>query len=204
MADQPDYNGTWLKARQKINKGVDWRGTQTVSIDGEEIPLGFRLLEEGEFTRVQSALPLDEMKGDADGDGDLTDDQRRLLELQRKDSLTDEEREEFEELSQAVTDGEGGSFEDHLDEEAYDAILWAGKKAMMPTEGDIEDILTLPPNQQEVILGESGSMDSERVEELLKQDMIETTANQPYPIKLTLGINAFFETAQVRGNGITK
>jgi len=197
-----DYNGDWITARQKINEGTDWRGTANVTVDGEAREIGFRLLNESEFLDLKRVIPLSDLQEYQDED--QSEAEERLQELQSKDELTDEEERELETLQAKVASMQD-EIEDKLGQEAYDEILRAGKRAVMPTEGDVQDILDAPLDVQKQILHHVPDyMDFEAAEELLKQDMEQTIEDQPYPIKFTLGMQAFMESVKVLGNGLNR
>lgn len=197
-----DYSGDYLTARDKINQGVDWRGTANVPVDGETMQFGHRLLNETEFHDLKRVIPLSELREYKNSDE--SDAEKRLQELQQKDELSDAEERELEQL-QAEVAAMQDDIEDALGEDAYDEIMRAGRRAIMPTEDDVEDIINAPHDVQRRVLGEVPQMlDFDTAEELLKEDMVETVSQQPYPIKFTVGMQAFAETVRVLGNGIRR
>lgn len=202
-----DFSGDYITARKKINEGTDWRGSANVPIDGDATELGFRLLSESEFLELKRIIPLSELQEYQDED--QTESEQRLQELQEKDELTDEEVRELENL-QAKLATMQDKIEDALGKDAYDKIMWAGKKAIMPTEADVEDYLGADPELQCRIAGVGSvaelpnPLTFDDAEEILKRDMVETVSHQPYPIKFTLGMQAFMETVRVLGNGLRR
>lgn len=202
-----DYSGDYLTARNKINQGTDWRGTASVAVDGNELAIGHRLLNEEEFFDIKRVIPLSELREYRDEDE--SDAEKRLRELQSRDEeLTKEETEELEQLQGEIA-AKQDDIEDALGKEAYDKLMWAGKQAIMPTEDDIEDIIQASPEVQREVLCQDGEdlpnpMLPGSVEPRLKRDMVETVEAQPYPIKYTIGMKAFVETVSVLGNGLNR
>lgn len=200
-----EYSGDWITARQKINKGVDWRDTANVSLGGTTAEIGHRLLHEPEYLEIKQALSLGELREYKDEH--QTDAQERLLELQEKDELTDEEEAELDDLSAEVAQ-QTDEMEEALGTDAYDRLMWAGKRAIMPTQDDLEDfVFNAPTEVQREVLGEVPnhlSPDDPEVESALKSDMVETVSEQPFPITLNIGMQAFMETIRVLGNGFDR
>lgn len=200
---QTDYSGDYLTGRRKVSQGTDWRGTVNVSLGDDTVSWGHRLLNESEFFEVKQIISLSEFEDYKDED--QPDAQERLLELQEKEELTDEEEAELQDLSREMA-AETDKIEDALGDDAYDKLMWAGKQAVMPTDEDLEDLVFNAPKEiQSEILGDVPqhlSPDDPKVEEALKRDMVQTISQQPFPIKLNLGMQAFMETIRVMGNGL--
>jgi len=198
----------FLRAKQKVKRGTDFRDTVEVDVGGDPIEFGFRLLNEGEWDRVETELPLDELQG---GDAQpLDEDERgRLEELDGKDNeeLTQAEEEELVELAQRS--GVQRLFE-ALDEDANDVLRWAGRKAIFPTPEDVEEVLQSTVAERVEVLGQdvverlNGDADHDRhiVETAIADSMEEWVCDQPYPIQKTVGLRAFIESLKVRGNGV--
>jgi len=193
-----EYNGDFLRADAKIEDGTEWSDTMTIPIAGEEMTFGFELLDERTRQQVQSNLPLEKFRDYQQGG--MSEQQERLMELQRQDDLSDDEQEELVALAQEVNPEEEGR--DTLGEDAVNALMDAGKHALRPTDGDITDVLNAPPNVQERVLGEiPDHLDHETVEDGLQSYMRKRVENQPFPIKFHIGQRAFMETIAVQGNG---
>jgi len=193
-----ELNGDFLRADEKIEQGLEWEDTMTIPIAGEKMEFGFTLLDERMRQQVQSTLPLEKFRDYRKGG--MSDEQERLMELQRKDDLTDNEQEELVELAQKVNPEEEGR--DTLGDDAVNALMDAGKHAIEPTEGDIQDVIVADPQRQEAILGKlPDHMDSETVRDGLREYIKDRIEEQPFPIKFQLGQRAFMETIAVQGNG---
>ena len=193
-----ELNGDFLRADEKIEQGLDWEDTMTIPIAGDKMEFGFTLLDERMRQQVQSTLPLEKFRDYRKGG--MSEEQERLMELQRKDDLTDDEQEELVELAQEVNPEEEGR--DTLGDDAVNALMDAGKHAIEPTEGDIQDVIAADPQRQEAILGElPDHLDTETVRDGLREYMRDRIEEQPFPIKFQLGQRAFMETIAVQGNG---
>jgi len=191
----------WVKARNKITDGTDWRGTVAVPMGDETIDIGHRLLHESEFFTVKQAIDLGEL---AEYEDEAMDgDQERLQELQAKDAeeLSERETEELEDLSKklAVKQSE---IEQKLGEDVYEKLLWAGEKAIAPTSDDISNVMS-DLELQKQMFGEAIEGGQQEFEERIKADMEQMVVGQPYPIKYMIGQTAYKESMQLLGNGET-
>lgn len=201
------YSGDYITARRKITQGTDWRGTANVSIGGETMEIGHRLLTEDEFLELKRVIPLSELQEYEEED--QSEAEERLQELQAKDDLTESEEGELERLQAEVASMQE-EIEDVLGEDAYEMILESGKRAIAPTDADIDDFLDADPDLQCQIAGVDSikqlpaHMSRDEAEEILEEDMQRMVEGQPYPIKFTIGMQAFQETVRVLGNGITR
>jgi len=192
-----DLNGDFLRADEKIEQGIEWSDTMAIPVAGEKMEFGFTLLNERVRQRVQNTLPMDEFKQYRKGG--MSDEHKRLMELQRKDDLTDEEREELVDLAEEVNPEEEGR--DSLGEDAVDALMDAGKHAIEPTDGDVQDVLGRSPDEQQSMFGHVPEGGGDVIREELRSYMKERIEDQPFPIKFTLGQRAYMETLAVSGNG---
>lgn len=194
-----ELNGDLLRADEKIEEGTEWSDTMSIPVAGEKMTFGFSLLSERVNQDVRNKLPLDEFQ-EYRSDG-MSDEHKRLMELQRKDDLSDSEREELLDLAEQVNPEEEGR--DSLDDEAVDALMNAGKEALKPTEDDVADLMSAePPTQERIFGGELPKhMDADVARDALTEYMKDRLEGQPFPIKFTLGQRAFMETVSVQGNG---
>lgn len=191
--------GDWAKAKRKIREGKNWRGTANVQLGDVQAELGFRLLTEDEFLELQADIDkeaLREYRGEEE-----TDAERRLMELQEKDELDDDEKAELEEVTREVESQRAG-IADALGKKTFDAFLQAGEEAIMPTDDDIEDAFDATPDEQEERFGTIPNTRSE-MEESLKREMQDVVADSPYLVRFTLGQQAFAESAKLLGNETT-
>jgi len=182
---------------EKIEEGTDWNDTMAIPIAGEKMEFGFSLLDERPRQHVQNTLPIDEFrKYKSDG---MSEDHKRMMELQRKDELTESEEDELIELAQEVNPEDEGR--DKLGDDAVDALMDAGKHAIEPTDGDVTDIMNADPETQERILGEIPQGGRDVFRDKLCDYWRDRIEGQPFPIKFTLGQRAYMETVAVMGNG---
>jgi hypothetical protein len=193
-----NYNGTWAKARRKINEGKNYTDTVAVPIgDGETIDLPHRLLTESELFRVQSSIDQKKlMEHEAEEESDA---ERRLKELQEKDELTDDEKQELEAVSKEVKRQKVGIM-DSMGYDTFKAFMKAGKVAIKPAEEDVSDAFSLGPDEQEDRFG-TVPQTREQMRDLLKTEMQNTVSDQPYPIKFTLGQKAYEESLKLIEEG---
>lgn len=199
MNEEPNF----IRAQEKIGHAREWRGDVNVSLGDETVTFEHRLLNESEFLELKQALELEELqKQDNVGQ---TESQERLLELQQKgDDLTDEEEEELERLTREVA-GEMGTIEDALGEDGYDVLTDMGKKAIEPSDEDVQYVYDLPPSEMKRVLGIEqlpNPLTESAVRDALREKLREMISGQPYPIKLNVGMQAMSETMSVLGNGL--
>lgn len=198
MTDTPSMNGGYLQAREKLQRGVSWTGTAKLALGDEIYGFGHRLLTEDEMLAVQEAIGGESAESQID-DEELEELQERLLELQNKPELSDDEQAELKQLSDRL--GGEDSIEDQIDEEARETLLEIGRKVIKPTDDDVEAVMNADPSTQERVLGEIPThLTEEDVRETLKDDMREMVTDQPYPIKYSLAMQAISETQRVLGN----
>lgn len=191
----------WVKARNKITDGTDWRGTATVPLGGDVVEIGHRLLTESEFFEVKQAIDVAELKELKDNETEDIDERLRELQSKDEDELTETEKSELRDLSEkmAVRQSE---IEQKIGEDVNAKLMWAGKRAIAPTEDDVSAVMNDLELQQEMF-GEAIQGGKKQFEERLKADMQETVDGQPYPIKYMIGQKAFEESMKLLGNETT-
>lgn len=192
-----DLNGDLLVADEKIEQGTEWQDTMKVPIAGEKLAFGFTLLDERVRQRVLNQLDLDEFRDYRKGG--RSEEHERLIELQRKDELSEDEEEELLDLIDDVNPEEEGR--DALPDDAIDALMKAGKHAIEPTDGDLQDILAADPPTQERILGHIPEGGKDDIRDDVREYQRDLVESQPFPIKFQIGQRAFMETMSVLGNG---
>ncbi len=205
---------SWEEARQKIQKGREYRDTVDVPfgdpVTGEvvTIELTHRLLDEEEYWNVAQSIDTEALDDDDDGDGDGDGDdgvdeevreaQERARELQQKDELSDAEERELEQCLQTVHEQQGALL-DILGEETFDALLNVGQTTLTPSSNDIQNAFDLTPDEQEDRFGFVPST-KEQMRDALELEMEEEVTDQPYPIKLMVGMKAWAESQSVLGD----
>lgn len=200
MTEEPDF----IVAKEKIRDATNWRGSVNISLGDTTVTFAHRLLTESEITQLQQTLDLSAAQ-EANENLGATEAQERLLELQQKEEeLTEEEEEELDELSRQVA-GETEQIEEAFGEDGYELLMEMGRRAVKPTEEDIEYVYNSSPSEMKRHLGIDGKLPNpltkEVVEEYLQEEIADMITDQPFPIKLNIGIQAFSETISVLGNG---
>jgi len=196
-----------VRADRKITDAEEWRGDVNVSLGGETVTFKHRLMNEGEFLTVKQALNLSELQSEeADDNVGQTDAQERLLELQQKEELDEQEEAELEDLSQKVA-AQTDRIERALGEDGYKLLMAMGKKCICPSDEDVEYVYNASPGEMKEHLGVETlpqPLTKSVVREHLSDKLGEMITNQPYPIKLNVGMQALSETISVLGNGLPK
>jgi|APHM01.1.fsa_nt_gi hypothetical protein len=191
-----------VHGQRKIEDGVDWRGTVSIDMDDTTVDYTHRMLNESELFRVREAIDTSEVQN-TDDDGINEEARDRLIELQQKDNLTDEERDEMRELGQELA-GDEDSLSEALGEDGMYLIMEMGQNAIKPSEEYVEWVLSEPPSTQREQLRVDeipNPLRASDVEELLTSKLRDDIDGQPYPIKIQIGMAAFAETLSVLGNG---
>lgn len=199
MSTEPDF----VRAKKKIADAKNWRGTVNVEMGGDTITFAHRLLNESEFLDLKKSLNL-EAAQDESGNVGQTEAQERLLELQQKDDLSDEEEEELAALTQEVAQ-EMDKIEDTLGDEGYNLLMEKGKDAIEPTEDDIDYVFDQNPQEMKQLMNVSqlpNPITRDAVADELRKEYVRMVEDQPYPIKVNVGMQAFSETLSVLGNGL--
>lgn len=195
-----EFNGDYLVARQKLEQGRKWRGEVNVPLGDTTVTLKHRLLNEEELADLKLAMPDTDPDEDEFDDPELQEKQERLLELQSKNELSDEEEEELEELHRYVS-ARMDNVEDDLGEEAMELLMEYGADVLRPSEEDVQDLLDAPLEVQRKVMGDvPQTLTKRKAREHLIEDMKEQVKNQPYPVKMQVGIQAMQETISVVGN----
>ena len=197
MTDEPDF----IRAKRKLNKAKKWRGTVNVSLGDETVEFAHCLLNESELLDLKQTLDMSAIDDDNVGQ---TDAQERLLELQEKDELTPEEESELDELTAEVA-AQTDSIEEALGEDGYDKLMEMGKQCIRPTEEDIQKVYDADPTTMRQYMGVEtlpNPITEDAIETELTNELSDMIGEQPYPIKLNVGLQAFSETLSVLGNGL--
>jgi len=196
--DDIQYNGDFLAVDEKLDEAANWTDTVQVPMGDSTITLAHRLLTERERLKLRVRLPMDELQEYQNEEMDA--DRERLLALQEKDSLTEEEEAELRDLHETAGQQTAGLLS-ALGEDGVNALMDAGKWTVQPTPEDINDVINAPVERQEAILGGDvpTTLTAEKVREPLAEAIKEKIEAQPYLLKLHLGMKALNET-----NGVTQ
>lgn len=203
MTEEPDF----VRAKHKISDATTWRGDVTVSLGNDTVTFKHRLLNEGEFLELKKELDLSSAAGEDDpGNVGQTADQERLLELQQKSELTDEEEEELREMAGKVAQ-QTDRIEDALGDKGYDLLMDAGRDTIEPAPDGVEyvyDLASESPAEAAELMGVDqlpNPLTKGAVKQNMHEELVDMITDQPYPIKLNVGMQAFSETISVLGNG---
>jgi hypothetical protein len=202
----------FVTAKRKTTNAREYRGDVNVSLGDETVTFKHRLLTETEFMRLQQVLDteaLDQDAGGVDPEVGQTDAQQRLLELQQKEELSDAEEAELEELSGEVA-SQTSKIKDALGDEGFDLLMEMGTDVIKPSDDDVRyvyDLVSEDPNTAKDLMGVStlpSPITEGAVRENLESELEGMITDQPYPIKLNVGLQAMAETISVLGNGLQR
>jgi hypothetical protein len=206
---EPDF----VRAKRKTSQATDWRGDVTVSLGDETVTFKHRLLTEGEFLRLQQVIDTDTLSDAASDDAGIepetgeTEAQQRLLELQQQSELTDDEQAELRELTEEVA-SQTGQIKEALGSEGFELLMEFGQKVIKPDADSVQyvyDQVSEDPQEAMTLLGMDSlpqHLSKADVRERLEDELESMITNQPYPIKLNVGLQAMSETISVLGNGL--
>jgi len=201
----------FVTAKRKTTNAREYRGDVNVSLGDETVTFKHRLLTETEFIRLQQVLDTEALDDDQPTNPEVgqTDAQQRLLELQQKEELSDAEEAELQELSGEVA-SETAKIKDALGDEGFNLLMEMGKDVIKVSDDDVRhvyDLVSDDPNQAQKLMGVSSlpsPITEGTVRENLEEELASMIVDQPYPIKLNVGLQAMAETISVLGNGLQR
>lgn len=206
MNTEPEF----VTAKRKTTNAREWRGDVNVSLGDETVTFKHRLLWEPEFTRLQQVLDTESVAGEADDvDPQMgeTEAQERLLELQQKEDLTEAEQAELQDLTETVA-AQTGKISDALGQEGFELLMEYGERVIKPDQESVDyvyDLVSEDPQEAASLMGVNRlpqDVTKGTVRENLEGELVEMISEQPYPIKLNVGMQAMAETISVLGNGL--
>ena len=176
-------------AREKVEKGANWRGSINVEIDGDVHQLTVRQLFDPEQWEVMSDIDLDEIE---ELRGELPEEKMEELdELQDKDTLTDDEEARLEELQAEIEDEELDIF-GVLSFDTYKGLKKAAKYGVEPDESDIQYALANHTNEIQDAYGGMTNEDAKKyVNDHVIDPLIEKSTNFA---SFAMGIEVIGET----------
>lgn len=192
-----------LKAKDRTQQGREWRGTIEVPVDGEPLTYGYRLLMETEMTQLDSALPDEGGIDPEELDEELQEKYEELTDIQEipESDRSEDEQERAEQLAEEIQ-SKAGDARDGFGAEAYEKILEAGVWAVKPNPSDVEAVWEKPPDEQERICGAIPNSKSD-VEDALTGIAEDSIKNQPFPLKLRIGLKTLMTSREVfQGNAL--
>ena len=127
-----------FEAREKTEKGAEWRGSINVDIDGEAHELTVRQLRDPEQWEVMQDIDLDELE---ELQQTLPEEKmEELQDLQEADNLDDEEERRLENL-QAEIEEEDIDLFSTLSFDTYEGLKTAAQYGVEPDQADIRQAL---------------------------------------------------------------
>lgn len=187
----------WASVRRKLVEGKEWRGSANVPIDGETYELAIRMLPEEVQFRLLPKMDLDALREHRE-DG-MSEAEETVQELQSKDEeLTDEEEDRLEQAQERVREQRMDIMSD-LGEGTYEALMEAGVEGIAPDEEDVAAVLEETPSESRERFGPIEGVKNvpetkAEAREAVRREMEAVLDHNPYPIKLTLGMQVFSET----------
>jgi hypothetical protein len=184
-----------FEVRQKVEEGANWRGTITVTIDGEQKDLTVRQLRDPEFWDVMSDIDTDELQK---LQSDLPDEKmEEYRELQNADDLSEGEEDRLESLQREIEEEDVDLF-DALSKETYDGIKQAAKYGVEPDPTDVQTALAQHTGEINDKYGGTSDEDARQyVNEHVIGPMIERSTNFT---SFAIGVKALGETLGDEGN----
>lgn len=195
-----------LQTKEKTKTGADWRGSIRVNMDGDEQELTVRQLNDPEYLQVMSLIDRDELDEYREA---LPDDvMDEYAELEEKDSLTDEESERFEELTEELEE-EGINILDYLSMDTFNGIRLCAKYVVEPDADDLgtlfrdHDFVTSVENEYGISVNEPSDLrmpqsdEQDPVQDKIIDEMIDEATGM---ISFRIGIRGLAETVGDEGN----
>lgn len=176
-------------AREKTEKGAEWRGSINVEISDETHNLTVRQLVDPEQWEVMQHIDLDELETLQD---ELPEDKMKELdELQEATSLTEAEKDRLAELEAEIEQSDVNLF-DALSFETYQGLKLAAEYGVEPDEGDVQTALT---NHVSEIREKYGSSANEDARQYLNDEVIPGLIEQSTDFtSFAIGIKVLGET----------
>lgn len=180
------------KIEQKTVQGVEWRGTISVVIDGEDAELSVRQLVEPEFREVMSYIDTDELKNlRGNIDDDMWDEYQ---ELQQTEERTEEQNDRLAEITEELESDTGNIF-DTLSDETFKGLSLAAKYGVEPDDADLAERFRDPEYVARV--EKEYGIDVRTPDDLykpLKDDIAWVFDNNTDFLSFTVGIQVLLET----------
>lgn len=178
-----------FETREKVEKGAEWRGDITVSIDGETQTLTCRQLRDPEFWEVMSQVDTDELE---ELQADLPEDKMdELRDLREQDELTDEEESRLEALQEEIEEEDIDLF-DVISKETYNGIKQAAIYGVEPDQADIQYALT---EHVEEINEKYGRTSSDEARQYVNDHVIEPMFERSTDfVSFSVGVKVITET----------
>lgn len=125
------------RLRGKTIEGRAWRGTITVTIDGEDMELSIRQMTDGEYYDVTNRIDMGELKSIRDVlPTDIVNEYR---ELQEREELNDGEQKRKEQLEEELAAADT-NFVKSISGDTFDAVVDCAKYCVVPDIQDVNDM----------------------------------------------------------------
>jgi len=178
-----------FSAREKVEKGAEWRGSINVDIGGDVMNLTVRQLVDPEQWEVMSKVDTDELEALQE---QLPEDKmERLEELQEADTLSEAEEDELETIQTDIEEEEIDIF-DTLSYETYSGLKTAAEYGVEPDQSDIQTVIA---NNADELEDTYGSMTENAAREFIQdrdiQPLVEKSTNFA---SFTIGVKVLGET----------
>lgn len=177
---------------QKTVQGVEWRGSITVNIDGQEAELSVRQLRDPEFREVMGKIDRDELAQLRDSVPDGMWEEYR--ELQNKEERTEEETARMQEIADEL-EGDGQSLFDVLSDDTFDGLALAAKYGVEP---DDEDLIRKFSDPEYVARVEKeygiNAKQPADIYDAVKDDIVWVIDNSTDFLSFTIGMQVLLET----------
>lgn len=153
-----------LKLHADVQDAADKRYSDTITVGGEDYDIMYRQARDAETSEFIGSVGKEKFdEWQEMFDGTQTDDEtlQRLQKLSQKEQngrLSDEEREEFNQLQEEI-DEQDGLFTIAADQDAVTALQNIACRVVEPDEDDIQTILEMSPEKQNARFGEYATDD---------------------------------------------
>jgi hypothetical protein len=139
----------YFKSREKLIQGNNWRGTIDVEIDDESYEWTVRQISDDEYFDVISDIDRDSLSQFRD---DIDEDKlEEFRELRDRDDLDDDEQERHDELREELEDTD---ILDRIDDDTFNAIRRAGMYGVVPSEDEVNHVMSLTFEEQDRLFSE--------------------------------------------------
>lgn len=184
-----------FETREKTEKGAQWRGEITISIDDVQMELCVRQLRDPEFWETMSLVDTDELENLQSA---LPEDKmEEFNELRDSDNLTTEEEERQEALQTEIEEQDVDMF-DTISMETFSGIQKAAKYGVEPDAEDKREALIEHGDEIEEQYGRTSDDEAEQyINDKVIHPMIDRATGFT---SFSIGIKVLTETIGNRGN----
>lgn len=183
-----------FETRQKAEESINWRGSITVPVDGEQKELTVRQLRDPEFWEVMTLIDLEEIE---QLQGDLPEDEmEEYRELSDKEDLSDGESDRLEVLEEQLNDQI--NIFDAISLQTYNGIVKAAKYCVEPDNEDVQQALAMHAGEIEE---QHGSATQEAAEEYVNENVVKPMIDDFTDLtSFAIGMKSLEKTLEDEGN----